>query len=699
MRHLHAWAVLLATLLAAPSFAGADEGMWPFDMVPVDAIKAAHNVALSQQWLDHVRLSSVRMSSGGSASFVSNRGLLLTNHHVAADCIAKLAAPGRDFMRDGFYAPRSGGEAACPDLEALVLVKSADVTARVVAARKPGMSDVDANAAIKGEMSRVEKECSDQSGKKCEVVTLYAGGRYHLYTYDRYTDVRLVFAPEADIAFFGGDPDNFTYPRFDLDMALFRVYRGSKPLEPQHFLRWSEAGAKDGDTVFVSGHPGGTNRMSTVAQLENLRDVVYPYWLESLRRERRAVLGFAAEGAEATRESRDDIFGEENSIKALTGYLRGLKDPALVGKRKADEKTLAFAIGSDPALKAAYGTVFLDVQKVEATLTPALFARYMLLERGAHSSLFGSARMLVRWHDEVGQPDQKRLREFRDSNLDSMKLVLLSSAPIYGGVEVALLRAWMDRADRDLPKSDPLRGPIFHGQTPERAARALVAGSKLFDVYARRRLFEGGKGAVLASTDPVVALLQALDAQARAVRKTYEDGIEAPMRALGEKVTQATFAVQGSALPPDATFTLRLATGVVRGTTEGGKPVAATTDFAGMYAHATGAPPYQLPQRWLDRRSKVDPKIALNFISTNDIIGGNSGSPVVNAAGDLVGLIFDGNLSSLPNRFVYRETTERAVSVHSAGMLHALRVVYDAGELAAELSQRGPGVLPPAAGH
>jgi len=680
-------AALLATL-ACSGVAAADEGMWPFDMAPVAAIQKDHNVQLSPAWLEHLRLSSARLSSGGSSSFVSKKGLLLTNHHVASDCIAKVARPGVDYMSDGFLASRDGGEIACPDLEALVLVESEDVTARVTAARKPGMTDAEANVAIKGEMARAEKECSDKKHKKCEVVTLYAGGRYHLYTYDRFTDVRLVFAPEADIAFFGGDPDNFTYPRFDLDMALFRVYANGKPLEPKHWLEWSDKGAKDGDVVFVSGHPGGTNRMSTVAQLEKLRDVTYPYYLEAIKRERDAVKRFADEGAEAKRESREAIFGEENSIKALTGYLGGLKDPALVAKRKTEEAALAAAIEKDPKLKAAYGTVFDDVKKVQAKLTPELYARYNVLERGADASLFGSARLLVRWHEETAQPNDKRLREYRDSNLETLKLELLGAAPIYGGVEVAVLRAWMERADRDLAKNDPLRAAIFHGETPERAARTLVAGSKLFDVYARRKLLEGGKAAIEASTDPMILLVRAIDGDARKLRKTYEDEIEAPMRALGEKVTQATFAVRGASLPPDATFTLRLATGVVKGYTEGGKAIPAATDFGGLYARATGKDPYKLPKRWLDRKAKVDAKVALNFVSTNDIIGGNSGSPVVDAGGKLVGLIFDGNLSSLPNRFVYREVTERAVSVDSAGMLHALRVVYDAGDLADELTKR-----------
>jgi len=675
----------LFVLAFFPSVALADEGMWPFNMVPAERIKKDHGIDLPQSFYDKLRLSSARLSSGGSSSFVSPKGLLLTNHHVASDCIAKIAAAGHDYMSSGYVAGRDGPEAPCPDLEAMTLVSMEDVTQKILAARKPTMSDADANVAIKGAMSQLEKECGEKSKLKCEVVTLYAGGRYDLYSYKRYTDLRLVFAPEADIAFFGGDPDNFTYPRFDVDMALFRVYENGKPLENKDFLRFSQTGAQENALVFVSGHPGGTNRMSTIAQLERIRDVVYPYVIDSIKRERDAVYKFANQGGEEKRESREEIFGTENSIKALTGYMGGLKDPQLFKKKKDEETALLSSIAKDPKLQEKYGNVWSDIKKVQGDLTPELYARYSVLERGAGSSLTSIARTLVRWHDETALPNDKRLREFRESNLESVKLELFSPAPVYGGVDLAVIKAWLERADRDLPKNDPLREALFHGQNAENAARDVVTRSRLFDVYARRALF-ASKDAVQNSTDPAIVLMRAIDPEARAVRKKYEDGIEAPMRTLGEKVAQATFAVSGGHTAPDATFTLRVSIGVAKGYTENGKAISYATDFAGMYGHATGKDPYKLPQKFLDKKSKLNLKTHLNFVSTNDIIGGNSGSPVVDQKGELVGLIFDGNISSLPNRFVYREITERAVSVDSAGMLEALKNIYEAADLARELS-------------
>ncbi|HEX7603652.1 MAG TPA: S46 family peptidase, partial [Polyangiaceae bacterium] len=579
-----------------------------------------------------------------------------------------------------------GTEAKCPNLTADVLQSIEDVTDKVHGARKEGMSDADANAAMKIEMSKLEQACSEKSQPKphCEVVNLYAGGKYHLYTFKRLTDLRLVFAPEAGIAFFGGDPDNFTYPRFDLDMALFRAYENDKEVTPASFLKWNEGGAKEGETVFVSGNPGNTGRLQAVAQLERLRDTVYPYVLGNLGSERALLETLGAEGHEADREVREPLFGIENGIKALTGYQGGLKDPALMKKKRDDETALVKAIGADPKLKASYGTLFADIGRAQARLG-ALYPKYSVLERMGDSAILGHARTLVRFTEERDLPSDKRLREYRDANVEEVQRDLLSSAPVYGKVEAVVVRGWIERVLRDLRDQPKLVAAILHGETPERAAQLLVSQSKLFDVYARKRLLEGGKAAILASEDPAIVLLRAIDGDARDVRKHYEDEVEAPMRALGEKVAQVTFAVRGPAMPPDATFTPRLAVGVVKGYTEAGKPVAFATDFAGMYAHATGADPYKLPQRWLDRKDKLKKDTKLDFVSTNDIIGGNSGSPVVNASGEIVGLIFDGNITSLPNRFVYREVTERAVSVDTAGMMEALVDIYEAGNLVSEL--------------
>jgi hypothetical protein len=675
----------LPLLTAVPS--RADEGMYPFNMVPREAIQKAHGVSLDDKWLDHVRLASVRFNSGGSGSFVGPTGLVLTNHHVAGDCIQKIGGAGRDWMATGYLAGKDGPEVKCPDLELNVLVAIEDVTDKVRAARNPGMSDADANIAMKGEMSRLEKACNESTKNRCDVVTLYAGGRYDLYTYKKYTDVRLVFAPEFAIAFFGGDADNFTYPRFDLDMAIFRIYEGDKPLAPSAYLAWNTVGPKDGETVFVSGNPASTGRMQTYAQLEVTRDVVYPYLIDEYKRARDAVVAYGKESHEAERQGRSNVFRYENGIKALSGMLRGLKDPALMKKKAEDEAQLKKGILADPKLAADYGDTLDKIAGVQKEYGKA-FKRYAALEGRFGAPLLSIARDLVRLSTERGLPNEKRLREYRESNLESLKLRLLSPAPIYGGVELALTREWLERLLRDLGPNDPLVKSVLAGRTPDRAARELLAGSQLTDVNARKKLLDGGKPAIDASTDPLIVLARAIDPDARAVRKQYDDGVEAPMRQLGEKVARATFGVRGPSQPPDATFTLRLSIGTVKGYTENGKAIPFATDFTGMYAHATGKEPLKLPQRWVDAKAKLKPATLINFVSTDDIIGGNSGSPVVNAAGEIVGLVFDGNLSSLPNRFVYGETTQRCVSVHTAGMSEALRTVYGADALAKELEAR-----------
>jgi S1-C subfamily serine protease len=685
----------LCALLLTASVAHADEGLWPFDMVPTDAIAKAHNVTLTKEWLDHLRLSTVRISVGGTGSFVSSTGLILTNHHVASDCISKIASSSHNYMDNGFYAARDGGEAKCPDMAVDVLVATEDVTDAVRAAKQPSMSDADANVAMKAKMGELEKACTEKNraamgadgiSARCEVVTLYAGGKYHLYTYRRYTDLRLVFAPEAAIAFFGGDPDNFTYPRFDLDMALFRAYSGNKPITPEQYLKWSAQGPKDGEVAFVSGNPGSTRRLATVAQLEQIRDVSYARALESLKKERDLLKELSAQGHEYDREARESLFDVENSIKALAGYLGGLRDPALMKIKKDDEAALQKAIDGKPDLKAQYGTTIADVAKVQAQM-PKLYPSYGALERLGDSTLLGVARHLVRMSDEVRLPSTQRLREYRDANLEEIKLELFSGAPVYGEVEIVAIRSWLERAQRDLHDQPEVLAKIFGGQTAGAVAREIATGSRLYDVYARRKLEGGGKAAIAASEDPAIALIRNIDGAARAARKKYEDAIEAPMRQLGQQVAQATFAVRGTSTYPDATFTLRLSVGVVKGYTEAGKAIPFATDFGGMYGHATGKDPFKLPQRWLDKRASLTQTTKLNFVSTDDIIGGNSGSPVVNGKGELVGLIFDGNLSSLPNNFVYREVTERSVSVVSDAMTEALRKIYDAEPLATELTR------------
>ncbi|WP_394829261.1 S46 family peptidase [Pendulispora albinea] len=677
---------LTATLSTS---AQADEGMWPFNRIPKERFQKDRNVALSDGWLDHVRLSSVRFR-GGSGSFVSKTGLVLTNHHVGVDCISKLSRAGRDYVANGFIAGKDGPEARCPDVELNVLLAIEDVTDKVRAARKPEMNDAEANMAIKGAMTQIEKGCADRpSGErvKCEVVTLYAGGKYDLYTYKKYTDVRLVFAPEQSIAFFGGDTDNFTYPRYNFDMALFRVYENGQPLAPKDWLAWSPSGAKDGETVFVSGHPGSTGRLLTMAQLQTYRDQVYPYSLDQLRTERDRLRAYGKQNQEAARQVALWIKRLENSIKSTNGFLLGLDDPALMKKKAEGEAALRKAIEADPKLKQSHGTVFDELAAIAKKQTES-WKRYTVLETGSRAQVLGIARNLVRLAAESEVPNEKRLREYNESSLESLKFRLVSPAPIYGEVEVVLVRAWLERAVRDLGAADPTVRALLAGRTPERAARETIAGSKLFDVNFRRKLIEGGKQAIAESADPAIAMMRALDPEARAVRKRYEDEVEGPSRTAGERIAQALFAVRGTSVPPDATSTLRLSVGTVKGFTERGKAVPWSTTFAGLYGHATGVAPLQLPERWLAAKSSLDPNVPYDFVSTNDIIGGNSGSPVLNEAGEIAGLIFDGNLSSLPNRFVYGDVTQRAVSVHTAGIVEALKKVYGADALAHELTDR-----------
>jgi hypothetical protein len=678
-------ALLALSLLALPSTALADEGMWPFDMVPAQRIAQDHHVQLTQSWLDHVRLASVRLNVGGSGSFVSPKGLVLTNHHVASDCIAKIASPGHDYLAGGYLAGKDGPEVACPDLEVDELLSMEDVTARVQSARQPGMSEADANKAMKAQMASIEKECHDQTNLRCDVVTLYAGAMYRLYRYRHFTDVRLVFAPEADIAFFGGDPENFTYPRYDLDLAIFRVYDHGQPLSPPEYLKWNSQGAKDGDTVFTSGNPGTTARDYTVSQLVALRDTIYPHALARLGAWRKGLYAWSAQGPEQKRQARESIFGVENGLKAYVGFEDGLRDAALMRKKEDEEKALRASVEASADMRAKYAGAWDAIAGVQKGFA-AMYPRYEALESGLGGELLRAARHLVRLPAQRALPNEQRLPEYRETKLEELKSHVLSPAPVQPGVELAFVREWLVLLEKALGPGDATVKAILAGRDVDRAAREMVAQSKLFDVYARRQLWEGGQAAVDADADPIVAAMRAVEPQAMAIRKQHEDTVEAPMRDLGRKIAEATFAVKGTSVAPDATFTLRLSVGVVRGYDEHGKHVPWSTDFGGMFKHATGAQPLKLPPRWLDARSRMNTTTPLNFVSTDDIVGGSSGSPVVGAGGDLVGLVFDGNLQMLPDRFIYQDTTARAVSVDTAAMLEALRTVYGADALVQELT-------------
>jgi len=674
---------VFVSLLVAAAPAAADEGLWPFNMVPTDEIRSRYGFAPDGEWLERLRLASVRFNNGGSGAFVGPDGLLITNHHVGADCIQKLGVPGKDYLKDGFYAPTRDRELACPDLEINVLVSMEDVTDRVNEKIRADAPEAKVNRKQKAAMARIEKECSKKTGLRCDVVTLYRGMTFHLYRYRKIVDVRLVFAPEMEIAFFGGDPDNFTYPRFDLDIAFFHAYEEGKPAPVKHWLPIFEAGPAPGDVVFVSGNPGSTGRLLTLAQLELLRDKVYPFLLDELKARLESLRAFAKGDAESARIAQKAIFGVQNGIKAVTGFLVGLRDESLMRKKTADELTLRSRVAVDPAMRDEYGdpwSVISQAQKEYAKF----YARYVMLEgaRGLDSDLFGIARGLLRLSAESKVRNHKRLREYRESNLESLRLRLYSPAPIYPAYEEARLAHSLSRLAKVFKARGGLVKKILEGRTAAEAARDYVAGTKLEDPAFRRSLKRPRR-----SRDSMIRLARIVDKEARKLRKRYEDEVESIELVEAAKIARVLFRTEGTTRYPDATFTLRLAWGPVTGYEEDGKEVAPFTDVKGLYERATGKPPYRLPPRWVKRKKAVDPKVKLNFVTTADIHGGNSGSPVVDREGRLVGMIFDSNIHGLPNRFVYSDERARAVAVHAQAIMHSLRKVYDAEELVTEIAK------------
>jgi hypothetical protein len=674
----------VATLAARPA---SDEGMWTFDNLPLKVLEEKYGFKPTAQWLDHLRLSSVRFNDGGSGSFVSADGLVLSNHHVAAGQLQKLSSAKRDYLKTGFYAPTRAQELKTPDLELNVLTSMENVTERVRGAAKPGMTDAQALEARRAEISRIEKESLDKTGLRSDVVPLYAGGEYWIYRYKKYTDVRLVFAPEQQAAFFGGDPDNFTYPRYDLDMAIVRAYENGRPVQSKNYLKWSAKGAQADELVFVSGHPGSTDRLKTVAQLEFLRDILYPISLKTIERRLAALREYAKRGPEQARETTDFVFGLENSLKALGGEAKGLADPEIFNRKKKEEEDFRRRIESQPEWKAAYGSPWDDIAKAQErarTLYPALRFRAL---RG--SSLAGQAFAIVRYVQEVTKPDAERLDGYHEAQLESLKLSLLSKAPQYPQRDTPVLADALQQSLEALGPDDPFIKAALGGKTPDEVAKTALGGTKLADPAVRKALIDGGAKAVQDSTDPLVVLARTVEPIIRTTEKTFENDVESVETAAGEKLGRARFAAYGKSAYPDATFTLRLAFGTVKGYPMNGTVAPPVTTFFGMYDRSESfsrKPPFDLPARYYTRRAQVNMSTPLNFVCDCDIIGGNSGSPVVNRAGELVGLIFDGNIESLIGNSVFNETTGRAVAVHSAGMIEALRKLYDAGALANELT-------------
>jgi hypothetical protein len=595
---------------------------------------------------------------------------------VGSDSLQKLSTAGHDYVKDGFWAKSPADELKCVDIELNVLMSLDDVTARVNAAVKSVADPVAASKARRAAMNTIEKESAEKTGLRSDVITLYQGGQYHLYRFKKYTDVRLVFAPEQAIAFFGGDSDNFEYPRYDLDVCFFRVYENGRPARIEHYLKWNPAGPADGELVFVSGHPGRTDRLNTVAHLQFLRDRAFPYALDKIRRREVMLRSYSERSLENARRAQDDLFMYQNGRKARLGGLAGLQDPAVMDRKRTEERALREAVARNPKLNASTGPAWDDVAACIRSLGE-IYVRWDLLEQGAafNSELFQTARGLLRMADEMAKPNADRLREYRESNLDSLKHVLFSTAPIYPDLETVKLADSLGAFVELAGSENPLVRKVLAGKSPRDRAAELVAGTQLIDVGVRRRLAAGGQKAIAASDDPMIRLARLVDGPARSVRRTYEERVEEPLRQAYSRIAQARFALYGTETYPDATFTLRLSFGVVRGYTELGQRMPPWTTLNGAFQHSAahaGREPFRL-------------STPLNFVATPDIIGGNSGSPVVNRAGELVGIIFDGNLPSLVWDFAYSSEQGRAIAVHSAGILESLSKIYAAGPLVDEL--------------
>ncbi|HVJ08362.1 MAG TPA: S46 family peptidase [Acidisarcina sp.] len=687
---MRAGLILTSAFVLSLSVAGAhaEEGMWTFDNPPTKLLQQQYGFTPTQQWLDHIRLSSVRLNDGGSGSFVSPNGLLLTNHHVARGQLQKASTAKRDYIRDGFYAATPEQELKSADLEVNVLQAMENVTARVQAATKGISDEKKAYDARQSVIAAIESESLKKTGLRSDVVPLYQGSEYWLYRYKKYTDVRLVFAPEQQIAFFGGDPDNFTYPRYDLDMAIFRVYDNGKPLNSTDYLKWSAKGAADGELIFISGHPGSTARQETMAQLVTERDFREPLLLEYFKVRIAAMQAYSAQGAEQARQASSLIFGLQNSQKAYQGRYEALQDKNVLAKKQKEEEEFRRLVAAKPELQSEYGGAWSTIDAAELKLRPMVKQQIF---RRMDSTLASIAQLIVQYVVEIKKPDGDRLATFHEAGLESLRYRLLSPAPVYPAMEEARITAALTEAEKQLGQNDEFVAAVLAGRTPQQAAHELISGSRLADPKERQALIAGGEAAVLASTDPLIVLARKLDPISRSMTKWTQENVESVEQPAGEKLGKARFLVYGKSAYPDATFTLRLSYGAVKGYPMNGTKAPAKTTFYGLYDRANGfdlAGPFALPKRYVEGRDKLDLSTPLDFVSTGDIIGGNSGSPVVNRQGELVGLIFDGNIESLAGDFVYEGERNRAVAVHSAAMIEALRKLYGASNLADELQGR-----------
>ena len=687
-------ALLLATTLTPAALA--DEGMWAFNNLPRAEIKRRYGFEVTDEWVQRVQSATVRFPNG-TGSFVSPEGLVLTNYHIVEDIVGELSTAERDFAKTGFVAHTRAEELKIPGLALDQLVRIEDVTARVNGAAKAGMADAEAGAARQAEIGRIEADAAKSSGMRADVVTLYQGGVYNLYYYKRYTDVRLVFAPEFQAAFFGGDPDNFNFPRYDLDMALVRVYEGGAPLRPENYFKWSTKGPQQDELTFVSGSPGSTQRLITVAHLEYLRDAEMPLTVRILESRRDSLKKYMAGGEEQTRRGQNELNYAENFVKVFKGQIEGLRDKELLARKRGTETALrAFAESSRN--RKDYVNAWDTIASARKALADYDNTRRLLGGSSLTDSpntafntvLFGYARTLVRLAEESEKPEDERLPEYTTARRAALEASLYSEAPIYPDFEQVKLAASLGLLRDVLGANNALTRRVLKDKTPEARAAELISGTKLKDVAYRKQLAAGRLKAIKASTDPLIVLAREVDVEARLLRRRYEEEVIGVERAAYGQLARVLFEKEGTGIYPDATFTPRLSYGAVKGYTENGKTVQPFTYFSGLYERSAehgNKFPYNLAPRWAEKKADVDLKVPFNFVTTNDIIGGNSGSPTFNREMELLGLIFDGNIQSLVGNFYYDESVNRAVSVDSRGMLEALRKVYGAKEVADELAR------------
>jgi hypothetical protein len=666
---------LIAAFLCA-SLLSAEEGMWTLDNLPVKQLEERYHFTPTQEWVKHIQLSSVRFNDGGSGSLISADGMVLTNHHVARGQLQKSSSPEHDYIKNGFYAATREQEIKTPDLEVDVLVSTENVTDQINRSVSGVQGDQEKFKARKTAIADIERESKQKTKLRSEIVTLYSGGEYWLYRYKEYTDVRIVFAPEQQAAFFGGDPDNFTYPRYDLDFALFRIYENGSPIHPDHFLKWNAKGASEGDLVFVSGNPGRTSRLSTMTQILFDRDLYDPLILELLSSMNQISMEYSKQGQEQARQAASRIFGLQNSLKAIGGERDALFDKETVAKKQSEEDAFRKMIMANPEWRDQYGKAWDAIDAAERKNASRIKQQMF---RRLDSTLARVAETIVEYVNEVKKPAGERLPGYQESQLESLRFNLFSAAPLYPAMEKAQLAGSLKLSVKELGSDDPFVKAVLDGRSPEQAASELVDGTKLKDPAVRKKLIEGGEAAVSESTDSMVVLARKLDPLRRELIKWREDNVTSVMQRAGEQLGRARFAAYGKSTYPDATFTLRLSYGQVKRYPMNGTEAPPNTTLYGLFDRALsfGAKgPWALTEKLVERRDKLDLSTPVNFVTTNDIIGGNSGSPVVNREGELVGLIFDGNIESLAGDYVYNGRVNRAVAVHTAGMTEALRNLY-----------------------